>query len=94
MGFLMMRRYPGTSRGFTGSRKGQASAWDSISIRMILKGKRSKFSIIRVQSLPMLDIPDHGIHLRFPMGWDWEMTAGHTGPHGYLSLYDTDTLAN
>lgn len=37
MGFLMMRRYPGTSRGLTGSRKGQASAWASISIKMILK---------------------------------------------------------
>lgn len=42
IGFLMMRRYPLTKRGFTGSRKGQAASWDSISIKIILplKGQR------------------------------------------------------
>lgn len=39
IGFLMMRRYPLTNRGFTGSRKGQAASWDSISIKIILLRK-------------------------------------------------------
>lgn len=39
IGFLMMRRYPLTKRGFTGSKNGQAASWDSISIKMILSLK-------------------------------------------------------